>query len=471
MLRDKNFKALLCIVSMLATMAMPFALLAQTRVVAPKNPYKPEDDVKLGRQAAAEAEKQFPILNDREVTEYIVRVGDRLVAAIPSEYQHPQFRYSYKVVNVNDLNAFALPGGFTYVNRGLIEAAKTEGELAGVMAHELSHVALRHGTAQHAKAQKVGILAGIAAIGGAILGGQAGAAAAQIPFQLSFLKYGREYERQADTLGAQIMARAGYDPRDLANMFRTLEQQGGGKGGPEWMSSHPNPGNRYEAINKEADQLRVVNANSDDRDFNRIRAILREMPKGRASQEVARSNRRTTQPSRRGSTSRPGEAPSSSMESYRGANGIYQVDYPSNWEVFEGRDGGVSFAPDWAIEGNDLTRGVIVGSYSPKANKGTVTLTKALNNLINDLKQSNSYLEEDERDRYTERLAGRNALATFMFGRNPAGYEERVWLVTRTSGTEVIYMIFIAPEQDFQQYKSTFTSMLRSFSVNERNTR
>lgn len=455
---------------MVATLAMPFAGLAQTRVVAPKNPYKPEDDVKLGRQAAAEAEKQYPILNNREVTEYIVRVGDRLVSAIPSEYQYPQFQYSYKVVNVNDLNAFALPGGFTYVNRGLIEAAKTEGELAGVMAHELSHVALRHGTAQHAKAQKVGILAGIAAIGGAILGGQAGAAAAQLPFQLSFLKYGREYERQADTLGAQIMARAGYDPRDLANMFRTLEQQGGGKGGPEWMSSHPNPGNRYEAINKEADLLRIVNADTDNSDFNRIRAILRDMPKGRSSQQVARNNGRTNRSSRTGSSSRPGEAPSRSMENYRGANGI-QIDYPSNWEVFERQDGGVSFAPEWAIEGNDLTRGVMVGSYSSQQNQGSLTLTKALNTLINDLRQTNSYLQEDQRDRYTERLAGRNGIATFMFGRNPSGYEERVWVVARTSGADVIYMIFIAPEQDFQQYKSTFNSMLRSYAVNERNYR
>jgi beta-barrel assembly-enhancing protease len=471
MSRNRRFTAYISILAILATLAMPFSMLAQTRVVAPKNPYKPEDDVKLGRQAAAEAEKQFPILNDREVTDYIVRVGDRLVTAIPSEFQFPQFQYSYKVVNVNDLNAFALPGGFTYVNRGLIEAAKNEGELAGVMAHELSHVALRHGTAQYAKAQKVGIWAGIAAIGGAVLGGQAGAAAAQGLVGVYFMKYSREYEKQADTLGAQIMARAGYDPRDLANMFRTLEQHSGGKGGPEWMSSHPNPGNRYEAINKEADQLRIVNANNDDRDFNRIRGILRDMPKGRSSQEVARSGGRTNQPSRTGRTSRPGEAPSRSMENYRGANGNYQLDYPSNWQVFEGQDGGVSFAPDWAIEGNDITRGVMIGSYTPRTNQGAVTPTKALNNLINDLRQSNSYLQEDERDRYTERLGGRNALATFMFGRNPAGYEERVWVVARTSGSDVIYMVFIAPEQDFQQYKSTFNAMLKSYTVNERNYR
>jgi hypothetical protein len=469
MKRMKNLTTFFSIVALLSSLAMPFTLQAQTRITAPKNPYKPEEDVKLGRQASAEAEKQLPILNNREVTDYIIRVGDRLVSAIPSEYQYPQFRYSYKVVNVNDLNAFALPGGFTYVNRGLIEAAKTEGELAGVMAHELSHVALRHGTAQYAKAQKVGIWAGIAAIGGAILGGQAGAAAAQGAVGVYFMKYSREYERQADTLGAQIMARAGYDPRDLANMFKTLEQQGGG-GGPEWMSDHPNPGNRYESINKEADMLRVSNPNTDNRDFNRTRAILRDLPKARSTQEVAK-NGGVKQQTGTTTSSRSGDAPSRTMQSYRQANGVYKVDYPSNWQVYEGQDGGATFAPSWAVEGSDITRGVIIGSYTPRKNRSAITLDKALNTLINDLQQSNSYLQEDTSERYTERLSGKDALATFMFGRNPAGYEERVWLVARPSGNEVMYMVFIAPESDFSQYRTTFSSMLRSYSLNERNYR
>lgn len=470
MLRYKRLTAYLSILAIVTTLAMPFYALAQTRVVAPKNPYKPEEDVKLGRQAAAEAEKQYPLLNNREIDAYVARVGDRLVDAIPNEYRYPQFQYSYKVVNVKELNAFALPGGFTYVNRGLIEAAKNEGELAGVMAHELSHVALRHGTAQYAKSQKMGIWAGIAAIGGAVLGGQAGAAAAQGAFGVYFLKYGREYEKQADTLGAQIMARAGYDPRDLANMFRTLESQGG-KSGPEWLSDHPNPGNRYEAINKEADMLRVVNPNNDNRDFNRIRAMLRDMPGARSTQDVAGNRDGRNQSRRTSSNARPGELPSSSLQSYSSSNGQFRVDYPSNWQSYEGQDGGVTFAPEWALEGNDITRGVIVGTYTPRKDKGAVTPTKALNTLINDLRQSNSYLDEDERDRYTERLSGKAAMATFMFGRNPAGYEERIWLVARASGNDVIYMLFIAPEQDFQQYKTSFNSVLKSFYVNERNYR
>ena len=133
-----------------------------------------------------------------------------------------------------------------FVNRGMIEAAKTEGEVAGVMAHEISHVALRHGTAQASKATpyRIGQIAG--GILGAIVGGTVGQVISQgTAFGLgtAFMKCGREYERQADIEGAQIMARAGYDPRDMASMFRTIEQQSGGSG-PEWLSDHPNPGNR-----------------------------------------------------------------------------------------------------------------------------------------------------------------------------------------------------------------------------------
>src|SRR5215210_9480985 len=114
--------------------------------------------------------------------------------------------------------------------------------MAGVMAHELSHVALRHGTAQASKGQKYGTAAGVLGILGQIMGGPAGAAA-QVAGQgigVYFLKFSREYENQADILGAQIMARAGYDPNDLANMFKTIEQQGGA-GGPQFLSSHPAP--------------------------------------------------------------------------------------------------------------------------------------------------------------------------------------------------------------------------------------
>src|SRR5262245_60053867 len=262
------------LILLFALLAAPINLLAQTQVVAPKNPYKPDKDVQLGQQAAAEVEHKIQLLNDSRVQHYVEQVGRRLAEGIPAEFQHPEFRYSYKVTNQKDINAFALPGGFTYVNRGLIEAAKNEGEMAGAIAHEISHVALRHGTAQAAKAQKYQTGSAVVGILGSVFGVPAAGQLGQMGIGAYFLKFSREYEKQADILGARIMANAGYDPHDLANMFKTLEQQGG-KGGPQWLSDHPNPGNRFDYINKEADALAVKNPTHNTNDFTQIQALLR----------------------------------------------------------------------------------------------------------------------------------------------------------------------------------------------------
>src|SRR5215510_11039325 len=174
------------------------ALVAQqSEIKLPKNKYTPQQDVELGKEAAAEVRKQYPIIENDSIAHYLTTLGDRLVAAAP--------------VNLKEINAFALPGGPMFVHRGMFDAAAEEGEVAGVMAHELSHVLLRHGTANATKAQnpwlQIGQLAG--AVGGAVVGGAAGGAIAQgSQFGLGtlLLRYSRDYEKQADLLGAQILA-------------------------------------------------------------------------------------------------------------------------------------------------------------------------------------------------------------------------------------------------------------------------
>ena len=239
--------------------ALSASLIAQTRVTPPSNKYKPEQDVQLGKEAADEARKQLPVMRDDAVTSYVEDLGKRLAAAIPPEFNQDLFHYTFETVNVRDINAFALPGGPMFVNRGMLEAAANEGEVAGVMAHEISHVVLRHGTAQASKAGKyqAGSVAG--AIFGAIIGGTIGnivAQGTQFGLGAAFLRFGRDFEKQADLEGARIMSLARYDPKDMANMFRTIEKQGG-SGGPQWLSDHPNPGDRYAYITKEAQSLRV----------------------------------------------------------------------------------------------------------------------------------------------------------------------------------------------------------------------
>src|SRR3954463_8169883 len=171
----------------------------QTRIVAPDNNYTPAQDVEMGRQAAAEARKTLPLMRDDNVTSFVEETGRRLVAAIPAELRHPEFQYTFEVVNVKEINAFALPGGPMFVNRGMIEAAHNDGEVAGVMAHELSHVLLRHGTAQASKATKyeVGQVAG--AVLGAIIGGgwgQVVSQGTQFGLGTAFLRFSPEYAKQ-----------------------------------------------------------------------------------------------------------------------------------------------------------------------------------------------------------------------------------------------------------------------------------
>src|SRR5262245_60521651 len=254
--------------------AMLAAIIAvQTLITPPKNKYTAAEDVQLGAQAAAQAEKQLPVMRDDAISSYIEGIGERLVRAVPPELQHPEFKYSFKAVNVREINAFALPGGPMFVNRGMIEAAQTEGEVAGVMAHELSHVVLRHGTAQASKAAKYEVGSVVGAIAGAIIGGRLGTVVAEgtrFGLGAAFLRFGREFERQADIEGAQIMARAGYDPRDMANIFRTIQKQSRGSG-PEWLSDHPDPGNRVDYITREARSLRVENVIRDTRPFEQVK--------------------------------------------------------------------------------------------------------------------------------------------------------------------------------------------------------
>ena len=265
-------------------------MIGQTTITPPKNKYTVAEDVELGQQAAKDVEQQLPLLRDAGVESFVAGIGRRLVQVMPAELEHREFHYSFKVVNAREINAFALPGGPMYVNRGMIQAAAVEGEIAGVMAHEISHVMLRHGTAGATKQQpfQAGAIAG--AIVGAIIGGNVGQVVAQgtqIGLGTYALRYSREYEKQADLLGVQLMARAGYNPLDLAHMFQTIEKQGGG-GGPQFMSGHPNPGNREAYIAQEASQLRVQGRAGDSRKFAQVQDRLRRMPAAPTTEERAR---------------------------------------------------------------------------------------------------------------------------------------------------------------------------------------
>lgn len=215
-----------------------------------------DEEIALGLQSAPEMARQFGGLHpDAKAQALVDEVGQRLVAAIPEAGKVYPFEF-HLLADGQTVNAFALPGGQIFITAALFERFRSEGQLAGVLGHEIGHVIHRHSAEHLAKSQLMQGLVGAVAVGTYDPGdrnSQYGAMIAAAVGQMINLKYGRDDELESDTEGVRVMARAGYDPRSMIEVMEILKQAGGGRGTPEFMSSHPDPGNRAERI-KEAIQ-------------------------------------------------------------------------------------------------------------------------------------------------------------------------------------------------------------------------
>jgi hypothetical protein len=479
----------------------PLATYAQTPIKLHSNKFSPADDIKLGREAAGEAEKQLQIVRDPELGGYLERVGQRLAGAIPTEFQHPEFQYSFKVVNAKEINAFALPGGPMYVNTGMITAARSEDEMAGVMAHEISHVALRHGTAQVSKGQKWQTLAGLMGAGGQILGGPLGTVA-QLGSQgvsVYLLKFSREYETEADLLGARIMANAGYDPRELANMFKTIESQGSG-GGPSFLSDHPSPKDRVAKINQEAQALQINTAAVPDKhDFMIAQQRLTGRGGGQftgnqgygnqgySNQNAAPANTGNQGYSNQGAHANMGgggnqpnatapntalpkpsgrvEPTSAKYKSYK--EGVFAVNIPDNWQELN-EQSGLWFAPNGGFGSsngqNVFTHGVSFGAIELKGRAAQQATDEFIKSMTQGTKMR-------ARGGYQpmNNIAGRNwKLITFDNVNEATGRPELVNIATTPLRTgDLLYMIAVCPTDEYPKYQSVFLTILRSIQLTD----
>ncbi|HEV2761595.1 MAG TPA: M48 family metallopeptidase, partial [Pyrinomonadaceae bacterium] len=343
------------------------------------NLFSPEQDVELGRQSAEEMARQMPLLRDEQIVGYVRQLGARIAERAPGH----KFPYQFNVVAAREINAFALPGGYIFVNAGTIAAAKNEGELAGVVAHEVMHVALRHGTNQVSKAYLaqagLGILGAIAGAGenpdmAQVIQAVGGAGA-----NMLFLKFGRTAERQADLEGARIMAEAGFDPRDMANFFKTLAGEGGRRV-PEFLSDHPDPGNRYSSIIELLPSLPVRrDAVRTSQEFQRAKARLTGE---RLAAEAEPERKGPREPDNMEQGSRP-QAPASSVGEYTARDGSFAFQYPSNWDGLStgDSDANLIFAPKGGYGQRDghvyATHGIFVGALDAGGNRDLESATKA----------------------------------------------------------------------------------------------
>jgi Zn-dependent protease with chaperone function len=447
-------------------------LVGQTVIKPPRNKYTPEQDVQLGREAAAEVRREYPVISDPQIAGYLERAGNALVAVSPRELNHPVFEYSFTPVNLKEINAFALPGGPMFVNRGMFDAADSEGEVVGVMAHELAHVLLRHGTANATKAQgfQIGAIAG--AIAGAIIGGGVGQVVSQgSQFGLGawLMKYSRDYEKQADLLGAQMMARAGFDPRDLARMFETIEREGKGRTPPQWLSSHPNPGNRSQYIQQEAAKLTIARR-PDGGGFAAAKSRFAGLPAAKSMADITRAGGNGSEggeaPASVGTVGQPVPAPSAQYRTQRGGQ-LFQVSVPANWTGVSGSSA-VKFVPQNGLgeyQGqNVFTHGVELGV----ARASSRSLDEATETFVNALLRSNPGMQIADGQRQV-RISQRVGIGTTLTGRSALNQNERVGVFTTfLADGNLFYYLTVVPERDAEVFGPAFDRVGNSIRLNDR---
>ena len=233
-----------------------------------------KDEIAIGREAQQQMKAQLPEVG-APVTTYVTTIGRRLAARAGG----PKYPYSFSVANYREINAFALPGGPVWINRGVIHAAANEAQIASVLAHEIAHIAQRHAADQITKRLVANGLLGLL---GAVLGNDGGARTAQMTAQVLaggyMLKFSRDDEREADRVGAQIMRRAGWDPRAMIEFFDALRRQQGRDphSVEQFLSTHPAPAERATLLRR---QLRGVSGGRrDSQEFARIKARVNRMP-------------------------------------------------------------------------------------------------------------------------------------------------------------------------------------------------
>ncbi len=239
-----------------------------------------QQEVEIGRQNAAQVNQQLPIVRDAAINQYINELG-RSIARGADPRGIP---YTFQVVNSNVVNAFALPGGYVYVNRGVIERAANASELVGVMSHEVAHVVERHGIEQVQRAQNANM--GLALLYGVLLGRNPGGLE-QVGIQAGgtavFASYGRDAEREADLRGMEFMTRAGYNPQGMVSFFEKLlsEKQRNPSRLEQWFATHPLTEERIQNTSRAVAAIPAATRNrlnTDTRAFQTFKARVRSLP-------------------------------------------------------------------------------------------------------------------------------------------------------------------------------------------------
>jgi beta-barrel assembly-enhancing protease len=443
-----------------------------------KAPLSRQEQEQLGLKAMAEVYKQMPVLPDSNpVTHYVQALGRKLQTVIPPDRSWP---YQFHVIPQKEINAFALPGGPIFINIGTIQAAADEGQLAGVMAHEMSHVYMQHSAKQMSKAMWTDLLAGIA---GAVAGnsGVGNLARAGIQFGAGtiLMRYSRKDEAQADAVGAIVAYKAGYNPQAMAAFFLTLEKKYG-EGGLQWLSDHPNPGNRQAAVEKEIEEWPPKNYLASSNAFARAREEANNT-KAYSAQEIAEGAKQGiwAQQNRR-SGAMPANLPASAGDDASNVSikqvqpsdrfaqarqSGFSIDYPDNWKT-AGDANSFMIAPPAGVSQSGVAYGVVINP----ATNANGSLDQATQQVIRSLQQENPAMRVSSEISRVD-VNGAEGRSVYLSGNSPVqangqALPERDWVVTvpHPQGG-LMYLVFVAPERDFAQLQPTYRRMLESLRL------
>lgn len=414
------------------------------------NQFSKEQDIEIGRQNAAEVKKQVDIVDNPRLQNYVKEIGQRL-AQQPEADDYP---YEFTLINEPSINAFALPGGPIFVHSGLVDAADNEAQLAGVLAHEISHVALRHGTSQASKAQMIQLPAVLA---GAVLGdggalAQIGQVGVGLGLEALITKYSRAAEKEADALGARIMAQAGYDPLQMAKFFEKLAAEGGARP-PIFLSTHPDPGRRTELVQAEMATFPAGQYGYETGDFNQSQTLVAQLPPPKA----------TPQQEAVAAAGNAPQAPSAPSSGYQRLDGrTFSIESPQGWQTFNGQ-GSVTIAPRQGLVqtrngGVVIGYGAVISRYEPRYRQD---LLNASWELVQQLQEANPNLKVTQSPQQRQ-FGGSPGLIVGLTGSSPYGGAERNILLTVQRPDGLFYMVFVGPEQGFAQLQPAFERMAQS---------
>lgn len=434
----------------------------QGKINPPKpgwNLFSKDQDIQLGRENAAQVEKQYVVVKDPEVTAYLNNLGGRLAK---SKYAG-DFPYTFKLVSDDSINAFALPGGPMFVHTGLIKAADTEGQLVGVLAHEMSHVSLRHGTHQATTANALQIVPALAA---AVAGGGMMGQMVQMGLGLGensyMLKFSRTAEAQADYNGGLMMASIGYSPTEMAHFFEKLEAQTGKQGFiSRMMSDHPSPGNRVKASDDLAKLLPPQQYTTDSTAFNKEKTLVMAMKTQPKPQAVAAG---ATGAAVKLSDLRP----SSQLRGFDG--NAHNFQYPTNWEVFgDASTPSVTVAPRGGIaqasQGGQtiIAYGIMQSYFQHQNTNGDLKSDTAA--LIQGMQQGDPKLKVVGSQGLM--VDGKPGIATQIEGASAFQGETEVDVVVSVERPEgLFYLVLIAPKSEWSAAQPIYQRVVGSMKFN-----